>query len=172
MLDNIDKCLLSLSQIFMQGKWLKCTETMSRLCNGLAHMLMEQWLSLSFYRVNSKNTHHIFQRKTAKNKDGSRIYCKNLWFQSVCVMLGITDIYLNIFITPSFLWKMVLSGEKKKKKLGPIFPQILDLPLLTTIQYVTFTYVEKWIVKKAYTRGLHQIYKMMLGTFFIVGATV
>ncbi len=34
----INKCLLSLSQIRMQRKWLKYTETMSRLCNDLVGM--------------------------------------------------------------------------------------------------------------------------------------
>ncbi len=32
---NIDKCLLNVSQISIQAKLLKCTETMSWLCNGL-----------------------------------------------------------------------------------------------------------------------------------------
>ncbi len=37
---NIDKCLLSLSEIPMQETLLKCTETMSWLCNGLAGMVV------------------------------------------------------------------------------------------------------------------------------------
>ncbi len=36
---NIDKCMFSLLQIPMQWKSLKCTETVSQLCNlGLAGM--------------------------------------------------------------------------------------------------------------------------------------
>ncbi len=36
--------MVSLSQISMQGKLLKCTETMSWLCNGLAGMFFGVWM--------------------------------------------------------------------------------------------------------------------------------
>ncbi len=40
---NIAKSLLSLSQISVQYKLLKCTKTMSWLCNGLAGMLSDSY---------------------------------------------------------------------------------------------------------------------------------
>ncbi len=50
--------MLSLSQIPLQWKWLKCTETMSWLCNGLAGMI---------YADAVTSQHHVYLAKSLHN---------------------------------------------------------------------------------------------------------
>ncbi len=42
-------CLHAVSQILMHRKWLKCTETMSWLCNGLAGIILYVMVIICIY---------------------------------------------------------------------------------------------------------------------------